>query len=154
MIIISQKNISSAIAIIMEALRQQGTSPHTMKNYQNSFNVFEGYLQSKNISQIDEKICLEYINFKTGAIYEHFECVVTDRKANYRMRPLLMLLRYLDDGLLHRDVRKTKAPFICPASFQKEYEAFQEELVYRGYSNATTDSNTQKLMNLIQKRDV
>ena len=143
------EDISSAIAVIMDKLRQQGTSPHTIKNYQNSFNVFERYLHDNQISQIDESVCLEYISFRTGIKYERFECVVTDRKTDYRMRPLLLLLRYLEDGQVHRNVRKTKPPFICPDSFRPEYEAFCEELVYRGYSKATAETNTQKVQQLI-----
>jgi len=69
--------------------------------------------------------------------------------ANYRMRPLLILLRYLKDGQFCCDVRKTKPPFVCPACFESEYEAFCEELIYRGYSQATIDTNTQKVQMLI-----
>jgi site-specific recombinase XerD len=65
------------------------------------------------------------------------------------MRPLLLLLRYLQDGQFHSDVRKTKPPFVCPACFKSEYEAFCEELAYREYSKATIESNTQKVQLLI-----
>ncbi|MDR3584269.1 MAG: hypothetical protein P4L59_02965 [Desulfosporosinus sp.] len=67
----------------------------------------------------------------------------------YRMRPLLLLLRYLKDGQFCCDVRKTKPPFVCPACFNSEYEAFCEDLIYRGYSQATVDTNSQKVQVLI-----
>jgi len=69
---------------------------------------------------------------------------------DYRMRPLLLLLCYLQDGEFHPDVRRTKPYFVCPACFKSEYEAFCEELSYRGYSEATIESNTQKVQLLIK----
>jgi integrase/recombinase XerD len=55
----------------------------------------------------------------------------------------------LQDGQFHSDVRKTTPPFVCPACFKSEYEAFCEELAYREYSKATIESNTRKVQLLI-----
>jgi site-specific recombinase XerD len=149
MVMVENQDIHGAILAIMESMRQQGTSSSCLKNYQNAYNVFERYLSDNCISRIDETICLEYVYAKTGQRFERFECVTSNRRVDYRMRPLLLLLRYLQDGQFHSDVRKTKPPFVCPACFKAEYEAFCEELVYREYSNATIESNTQKVQLLI-----
>ncbi len=146
---VENQNIHGAILAIMESMRLQGTSPGRLKNFQNAFNVFERYLSDNSITRIDESICLEYVYAKTGQRFDRFECVTSNAKVDYRMRPLLLLLRYLQDGQFHPDVRKTKPPFVCPASFKAEYEAFCEELVYRGYSKATVESNTRKVQLLI-----
>ena len=146
---LENQDIHGAILSIMESMRQQGTSPGRLKNFENSYNVFERYLSDNSIAKIDENICLEYVYAKTGQRFERFECVTSNARADYRMRPLLLLLRYLKDGQFCRDVRKTKPPFVCPACFESEYEAFCEELVYRGYSQATIDTNTQKVQVLI-----
>lgn len=146
---LENQDIHVAILSIMEAMRRQGTSPGRLKNFENSYNVFERYLSGNGITNIDENICLEYVYVKTGQRFEHFECVTSNARVDYRMRPLLLLLRYLQDGQFSYDVRKTKPPFVCPACFESEYEAFCEELVYRGYSQATIDTNTQKVQALI-----
>jgi len=146
---LENQDIHAAILSIMEAMRRQGTSPGRLKNFKNSYNVFERYLSDNGITKIDENICLEYVYVKTGQRFEHFECVISNARVDYRMRPLLLLLRYLQDGHFSYDVRKTKPPFVCPACFKSEYEAFCEELVYRGYSQATIDTNTQKVQALI-----
>lgn len=143
------QDIHDAIWAIMEAMSRQGTSPGRLKNFENSYNVFEHYLSDNGITKIDENICLEYVYVKTGQRFEHFECVTSNARVDYRMRPLLLLLRYLQDGQFSYDVRKTKPPFVCPACFESEYEAFCEELVYRGYSQATIDTNTRKVQALI-----
>ena len=146
---LENQDIHTATLSIIEAMRRQGTSPGRLKNFKNSYNVFERYLSDNGITKIDENICLEYVYVKTGQRFEHFECVISNARVDYRMRPLLLLLRYLQDGHFSYDVRKTKPPFVCPACFKSEYEAFCEELVYRGYSQATIDTNTQKVQALI-----
>ena len=125
-------------------------SPGRLKNFENAYNVFEEYLRDNNITEIDKSLCLEYVYAQTGQRFERFECVTSDGKVDYRMRPLLLLLRYLQDGQFHPDVRGTKPSFVCPACFKSEYEAFCDELIYRGYSNATIESNTQKVQLLIK----
>jgi len=143
------QDIHDAILSIMKSMRLQGTSPSRLKNYENAYNVFERYLSDNSIVSIDENICLEYVYAKTGKRFERFECVTSNARVDYRMRPLLLLLRYLQDGQFHSEVRKTKPSFVCPVCFKSEYEAFCEELDSRGYSKATIESNTKKVQFLI-----
>jgi len=147
---LENQDIHGAILAIMESMRLQGTSPGRLKNFETAYNVFEQYLGDNNITEIDESLCLEYVYAKTGRRFERFECVTSNGRVDYRMRPLLLLLRYLQDEQFHPDVRRTKPPFVCPACFKSEYEAFCEELNYRGYSKATIESNTQKVQFLIK----
>ena len=146
---LENQDIHSGILTIIESMRKQGSSPGRLKNFENSYNVFERYLTDNDIVHIDEEICLEYVYAKTGQRFKRFECVTSNERADYRMRPLLLLLRYLKDGQFCCDVRKTKPSFVCPACFESEYEAFCEELVYRGYRQATIDTNTKKVQALI-----
>jgi len=147
---LKNQDIHGAILAIMESMRLQGTSPGRLKNFETAYNVFEQYLSDNSITKIDESLCLEYVYAKTGQRFERFECVTSNGRIDYRMRPLLLLLRYLQDGQFLPDVRRTKPPFVCPVCFKSEYEAFCEELVYRGYIKATMESNTQKVQLLIK----
>ena len=143
------QDIHTAVLTLMEFLRKQGNSPKTLKTYETSFNSFERYVTEAGIVRIDERVCLDYIRLKTGKRFDSFECVTSDSRVDYRMRPLLLLLRYLEDGQFHNDVRRRKPRFICPPQFKQEYEAFCEELAYNGYSKATIETNTQKAQLLI-----
>lgn len=144
------QEIHGAILAIMESMRLRGTSPGSLKNFETAYNVFEQYLSDNCITEIDECLCLEYIYAKTGQRIERFECVISNNKVAYRMRPLLLLLRYLQDGQFLPEVRRTKPPFVCMACFRVEYEALCEELNYRGYSKSTIESNTQKVQLLLK----
>jgi site-specific recombinase XerD len=149
MIVMVNQDIYGSISAIMEWQAQQGISASRLKSFQNVYNVFNRYVSEKGITQIDGGVCLEFIFQKTGKRYKCFECVVSDKRVDYRMRPLLLLLRHLEDGQLTNDIRKTKPPYVCPAVYVVEYEAFCEELAYCGYSKATVCSNTRTVQFLL-----
>jgi len=144
-----RQDIHGAVSVIMGSLSKQGTSASSLKTYETSFNSFMCYLAENKIAQVDEKVCLEYVFLKTGRRFESFGCVTTDTRVDYRMRPLLLLIRYLEEGQFRPGVRSIKPKFVCPSSYKAAYEAFCEELVYHGYSQATIDSSTQKVQRLI-----
>jgi site-specific recombinase XerD len=145
-----KQNIHEAVIHIMELLKKQGQAPGTLKNYENSYNVFERYLAEQNITEIDEAVCLGYVSQKTGVTVDIFESVIHNGKVSRRMKPLQLLLTYLGEGKFQYRPRKYRPAFECPVCFQPEYEAFGEELQYRGYSQATIDTNTQKVQNLLE----
>jgi site-specific recombinase XerD len=149
MIKLEKSSIHETVTVLMGFLREQGKSPKTLKTYETSFSSFVRHVSENGITDIDEAVCLDYINLKTGCHIDRFECVTSNSRIDYRMRPLLLLLRYLEDGGFHNDVRRIKPRFICPEQFKQEYDAFCDELVYAGLSNATIATNTQKVQSLL-----
>ncbi|MGH4138605.1 site-specific integrase [Clostridium sp.] len=146
-------NIHQAIEYILASLERQGLAPGTLKNYKNSFNVFEKYLIEHAISQIDEKVCLEYIYLKTNMRLRSFNGDKLSSKINRRIKPLHLLLIYLDTGEFCYQPRKTKQQFLCPEGFLDEYEMFMEECKCRRYANATFNSNIQKVQFFLKYLD-
>jgi integrase/recombinase XerD len=147
------KSISEAIEYIIVSLEKQGQAPKTLKNYISSFNVFKKYLAECKISKVDEKVCLAYIYLKTGMKLESFNQKTLDPNINRRMKPLHLLLSYLDTGKFIYRPRKIKEPFICPEGFRYEYEMFMDECSCRGYAKATINSNTDKLQYFLNYLD-
>lgn len=145
-----KQSIHESITFIMDSLREQGQASGTLKNYQTYFHVFEKYLSENNITYVDESVCLEYVYLKTGMRLKSFEGKTLDPVVNRRMKPLHLLLMYLENGKFHYHQRKLKESFQCPKCFQEEYETFCEECIYRGYSQATIDTNKQKLQLLLE----
>ena len=147
------RSIPEAIEYILASLKKQGQAPGTLKNYINSFNVFKKYLSEYKISKVDEKVCLAYIYLKTGMKLESFNQKTLDPNINRRMKPLHLLLAYLDTGKFIYRPRRIKEPFICPEGFCYEYEMFVEECRSRGYANATINSNTDKVQYFLNYLD-
>lgn len=139
------KCIPEAIKFILTSLEAQGQAPGTLKNYKNSFSVFEKHLNKRGISRVDEDVCLEYIHLKTGRQLRSFNEKTLDSNINRRMKPLHLLLMYLDTGEFHYQPRKIKEPFLCPEGFHDEYDIFVEECRRRDYANATLNINVQKV---------
>ena len=147
------KNIHEAIEYILASLQTQGQAPGTLKNYKNFFSVFEKYLNKHKISKVDEKVCLEYIYLKTGMKLESFNQKIPDPNINRRIKPLHLLLAYLDTGKFIYQPRKIKEPFMCPEGFRDEYGMFLEECRRRGYAKATINSNTDKVQYFLNYLD-
>ncbi len=139
------KNIHEAIEFILSSLKTQGQALSTLKNYRNSFNVFEKYLNDNRISYVNEKVCLDYIYLKTSVKIQGFNEKGIKPNINRRMKPLHLLLLYLNTGKFIYQTRKTKELFICPEGFCIEYEMFLEECKFKGYANSTLSSNIQKV---------
>jgi integrase/recombinase XerD len=74
-------------------------------------------------------------------------------KVNRRMKPLHLLLMYLETGDFQYKPRKLKESFDCPTGFLEEYVLFEEECRYRGYANATINSNIQKVQSFLRYLD-
>lgn len=147
------QNIHEAIEFILVSLEKQGQAPGTLKNYRNSFNVFRKYLNEQEIAYVNEKVCLAYIYSKTGIKVPSFDGKTLNPKVNRRMKPLHLLLMYLESGKFQYKPRKINKSFHCPEGFFNEYEQFVEECEYRGYANATINSNVRKVQCLLYYLD-
>jgi integrase/recombinase XerD len=147
------QNIHEAIEFILASLEKQGHTPGTLKNYLNSFHVFEKYLNQQAIVYVNEKVCLEYINEKAGMKLTSFNGKTLNPKVNRRMKPLHLLLMYLETGDFQYKPRKMKESFDCPKGFLEEYVLFEVECRYRGYANATINSNIKKVQSLLRYLD-
>jgi len=147
------QNIHEAIEFILASLEEQGQAPGTLKNYKNSFNVFEKYLNKQGVAYVNEKVCLEYVYLKTGMKVPSFDGKTLNPNVNRRMKPLHLLLMYLESGDFQYNPRKINESFNCPEGFLDEYELFVEECEYRGYANATISSNIQKVQFFLRYLD-
>jgi len=145
-----REKIHEAIQEIKKELKEQKQAPSSIKIYENTYNVFERYLAKHDIKEIDEEVCLKYVSEKTGEEVEDFESVAKNKKVNRYLRQLQILLVYLKEGYIQTKPRKYKPSFKCPECYQREYEEFCEELQYRGYREATINTNVQKVQRLLE----
>lgn len=153
----NNQNIHEAILFILSSLEKQGTSEPTLKNYRTSFHVFEAYLEQHGIQHVTEEICLDYLFFKTGIRPTGFYGYACNRKLNYRMKPLHLLLLYLQEGIFRSEVLKKYPAFSCPAEFAEEYGGFIIYLQEKGLAKPTVDTNircTQKLLLYFKGLDI
>lgn len=149
MIINNNQNIHEAILSILSSLENQGTSESTLKNYRTSFHAFEAYLKQHGILYVSEEVCLDYLFSKTGIRPDGFYGYACSRKLNYHMKPLHLLLFYLQDGVFRSEPLKKYPPFSCPTEFVEEYNGFTIYLREKGLAKPTIDTNiryTQKLL--------
>lgn len=150
-------DIHKAICFIIESLEAQDRAKSTMKKYRYSFCLFESYLEEQGITEVDEDVCLDYILIKNGVRPEGFETKILDYNINNTMKPLHLLLMYLETGKFQCTKRKIKKTFICPECFKTEFSLFIEECEIRDYAKATIDSNREKvqyLLTFLDEKDI
>ena len=118
--------MNASIPIVLASLEESGTSPETIKGYRHGYSVFSKYLKEKGVEAISETIIFEYLHYRTGIIVDGFYGYYGNKKLNLRMRPLHLLMKYLETGNVCLKKRNTNPEFQCPDEFKEAYEGFAE----------------------------
>jgi len=131
----------------MEGLKREGKSPKTLKTYETSFNSFSHYVTENSVAVVDESVCPGIHLLKNWAKIQQFCMCYIEFQGGLPNAAIVTFAVLLGKWAISQ--QSTKPSFICSESFVTEYEAFCEELVYRGHRKATIESNTQKAQLLI-----
>ena len=69
--------IQEIVDHLLSELEKEGLSEQTVKGYKCGFSLFQKYIDSTHVDVIDENVCLDYIETKTGkrlaGLSEHIE---------------------------------------------------------------------------------
>jgi len=136
--------LKDSVRSVLRELEYQKYSKGTIKVYSVIYGGILKYMQANKISSFNEQVCIKYVFFRTGYKIDGFYGA-GNRKLSNVMKPLQVLLDYIQTGTVKFKMRPKIPPYRCPAQFKEEYLAFQEELVYREYAKATVTSNTEKV---------
>lgn len=124
----NNNHIQENINQILLGLKENGMTELSIKTeYLGIYNTFLRYLDEHKINEVTEEICLQYIESKNQVRLPSLLTVVCDDKLNRRIRPLVILLRYLKSGVLDLSTRGKTVPFSCPAELASAYETFAAE---------------------------
>ena len=58
--------IQEIVDHLLSELEKEGLSEQTVKGYKCGFSLFQKYIDSTHVDVIDENVCLDYIETKTG----------------------------------------------------------------------------------------
>lgn len=136
--------LKESVKSVLKELKHQKYSNSTIGSYSAIYNDILKHMQANNISSFNEKVCIEYVFFKTGYAIDGFYGA-GNKKLNNVTKPLQVLLDYTQTGTVRFKIRPKVCPYCCPAQFEEEYFAFKEELVYREYARASITCNTGKV---------
>ena len=136
--------LKKSVESVLKELEYQKYSKSTIGSYGAIYNGILKHIQANNISSFNEKVCIEYVFFRTGYAIDGFYGA-GNRKLNNVTKPLQVLLDYTKTGIVKFKMRPKICPYCCPAQFEEEYLSFKEELIYRGYAIATITCNIEKV---------
>jgi len=131
--------IQKATKMILAGLKQQNYSRHTINRYRQCYDSLLKYTRERGIKDYSVSIGLEFINYKFGLKIEDMYCRQPINASSF-LRALQVLWDYLEYGRISFKKRSSKKPFKCPVQFTKEYKAFREICILRGYSPRTNTS--------------
>jgi len=136
--------LEESMKSVLRELECQKYSKGAINTHSIIYNGILKHMQANKISSFNEQVCIEYMFFRTGYKIDGFYGA-GNRKLNTVMKPLQVLLDYIQTGTVKFKMRPKIRPYQCPTQFEEEYLAFQEELIYREYARATVISNTEKV---------
>jgi site-specific recombinase XerD len=136
--------LKESVKSVLRELKCQKYSKSTIGSYGAIYNAILKHMQANNISSFNEKVCIEYVFFRTGYAIDGFYGA-GNKKLNNVTKPLQVLLDYIQTGTVRFKIRPKVCSYCCPAQFEEEYLSFREELIYREYARASITCNTGKV---------
>jgi integrase/recombinase XerD len=136
--------IQESTMSILREMECQKYSKGTIKTYGMIYNGILKYMFANKIPSFNEQVCINYVFFRTEYRIDGFYGV-GNRIVNTVMKPLQVLLEYIQTGAVKFKMRPKIPVYQCPIQFEEEYSAFQEELIYRESAKATILNNTEKV---------
>ena len=136
--------LQESMESVLRELECQKYSKSVIDTHSNIYNGILKYMYANKISSFNEQICIEYVFFRTEYKIDGFYGT-GNRKVNRVMKPLQVLLDYIQTGTVKFKMRPKIRSYQCYTQFEEEYSAFQEELIYREYARATVINNTEKV---------
>lgn len=136
--------LKDSMESVLRELEYQKYSEDTIGIHNRIYKGILKYMQANKISTFNEKVCTQYVFFRTGHTIDGFYGT-GNPKLNKALKPLQVLQDYIQTGALRFKMRPKNRPYRCPAQFKEEYQSFQEELTYRNYTITTITGTTAKI---------
>ena len=88
------ETVQKSIEVVYQKLQELNYTVSTIKTYRMIYNSLIRYMSDQKITALDEKVCLNYLYFRTGYKKEGFYGK-GNRKINQVLKPLEVLLHYI-----------------------------------------------------------
>ncbi|MCX6055090.1 MAG: site-specific integrase [Chloroflexi bacterium] len=142
--------LQESMTLVQKELETQKYSKNSIHTYRNIYHSLQKFMQTNQITTFNEKIGIEFIFYRTGCLIEGFYGVTSNPKINPVMKPLQVLLDFIQTGTVKFKMRPKVPAFQCPEQFEEEYSTFEEELIYRKYAKATIINHKEKVNKFLQ----
>ena len=141
--------IQDVVDHLLSELKNEGLSKQTIQTYRSGFSLFREYVDNVKAEEINEKVCLDYIESKTGVRLSGLHEKTGKAKISRRVRPLFLLLNREDEGLSCHSSHRSTPLFNCPAGCLEEYNGYLSSLKDRGLSRPTVSDRKKGVANFI-----
>lgn len=141
--------IQEIVDHLLSELEKEGLSEQTVKGYKCGFSLFQKFIDSTHVDVIDENVCLDYIETKTGKRLAGLHEPTGNPSISRRIRPLFLLLNHEDDGFSCHTSHRTTPLFVCPEGWSDEYNGYLSSLMERNLSRTTINDRKKVVKDFI-----
>jgi len=150
------QSLKDSMELVIRELENKKYAQYTIDTHARVYASILKYMQANKIISFNEKVCTQYLFFRTGIKIDGFYGAGSPY-LNRVAKPLQVLLDYIQTKTVKFKIRPKNCPYFCPAQFQNEYISFKEELVYRNYARITavkTIATINKFLTFLETSDV
>ena len=130
------QSLKDSMELVLRELENKKYAQYTIDAHARVYASILKYMQANKIISFNEKVCTQYLFFRTGCKIDGFYGA-GNPYLNRVAKPLQVLLDYIQTKTVKFKIRPKNCPYCCPVEFQNEYISFKEELVYRNYARLT-----------------
>ena len=112
--------LQESMTLALKELEYQKYSQNSMKAYSTIYHSLQNFMEANRITVFNEKVCIEFIFYRTGYRVEGFYGGTGNQKVNSVMKPLQVLLDFIKTGIVKFKMRPKIPAFQCPEQFEEE----------------------------------
>ena len=147
MLLAEPQPMRTVVAQVLDALKQNGYAPATIKAYEASYRRLQEYMVARDLDHFTQEVGLAYLSERFGFKPHDWIAGGLPGRVQTAWNHLLMLWHFQATASVVGRVRRRKAPFQCPPAFVTAYEAFQAFCARKKY----TPQGLPALMNPVQR---
>lgn len=142
--------IPETVGYLLAALADEGLSDSTISAYRRTYLNFCKYLESIDVEDVTESICLDYLEPLLEKRLAGLHEPPGKGKNRRQIVPLYLLMNYKEEGLSCHSKHRCTPKFICPDECITEYEEYVAHLASGKLSPRTVEDNLGRVKSFIK----
>ena len=146
---IKTDDIQATIDHLLKALRDDGLSEGTIREYHLTYTSFSEYLKDNDVPNVTEDVCLDYleplIGKRLSGLHEKPHRIKRARKIGH----LYLLMNYQTEGISCHTAHRYRPEFTCPDGFKEDYDGYVAYLGRKEISKTSVNDRLKRIQYFI-----
>jgi integrase len=135
--LMGEADVTDAVGRVLAVLRAAGRSERTIRCHQVVLERFSGFLAGRGLGTVSERVCIDFVENRTGVRLGSLREPVNDRDVKAVRRPVVLVAEVLAGRAIEVDRSVIPANDGCPARFRALRDEYLACCRERGNAEAT-----------------